>query len=115
MTKGYGLTIDDIDWSCPADLEPYSNAYKMKMQQQDYMAWIHNQYTLSAISVAIEHCFSGKKAKSQYVKQPFLLEIKTEEKKEISEEKKKEMENYKLAMTLQIMQANFELNKNLKE
>lgn len=29
-------------------------------------------YALSAISVAMEHCLAGKKAKSEYIKEPFL-------------------------------------------
>ena len=72
MTKGYGFTIDDIDWSCPADLEPYGKAYKLQMQQQDSQLYTMGIYTLSAVAVAVEHCFAGEKAKTKYIKEPFL-------------------------------------------
>ena len=29
VTKGYGFTVDDIDWSCPSELEPYAKAHNM--------------------------------------------------------------------------------------
>lgn len=86
--------------------------HEEKIKEQDYLAWLFNQYTLSAVSTAVEHCLAGKKAKTQYIKQPFFSKVQKEEKEEISEEKRIEMENYKLAMSLRIMQANFEINKN---
>ena len=32
-------------------------------------------YALSAFSVAIEHCIAGKRAKSEYIKEPFLANV----------------------------------------
>lgn len=61
--------------SCPTDLKPFEKAHKMKIQEQDYLSWLFNHYTLSAVSVAIEHNFAGKKAKSEYIKEPFLSKI----------------------------------------
>lgn len=46
--------------------------HQERIKEQDYLAWLFNQYTLSAVSTAIEHNFAGKKAKSEYVKEPFL-------------------------------------------
>lgn len=74
-TKGYGLSVDDIDWSCPADMEPYLKAHKEELKEKDYLAWIQGQYTLSAVSVAVEHCLAGRKAKSKYIKKPLLQEL----------------------------------------
>lgn len=75
MTKGYGFTVDDIDWSSPADLEPYSKAYKLQLQQQDSQLHIMGMYVLSAVSTAIEHNFAGKKAKQEYVKEALLSRV----------------------------------------
>ena len=111
MTKGYGFTIDDIDWSCPTDLEPYAKAYKIQMQQQDSQLYTMGMYALSAVSVAIEHCFAGKKATSEYIKQPFLSEIQTEEKQELTEEERIQAERNRQYMILKVMQTNFELSK----
>lgn len=38
----------------------------------DYMNWLSNQYALSAVSVAVEHCLVGRKAKSEYIKEPLM-------------------------------------------
>lgn len=76
VTKGYGFSIDDIDWACPADLEPYAQAHKMEQKENDSMAWLYcGNYVLSAISVALEHCLAGSKAKSEYIKGPILMKL----------------------------------------
>lgn len=75
VTKGYGLTVHDIDWSCPADLAPYAKAYKLETTEKDNI--IHavcGSYVLSAVSVAVEHCLAGRKAKSKYIERPILQE-----------------------------------------
>lgn len=89
--------------------------HEEKILEQDRLAWIFNQYTLSAVSTAVEHCLAGKKAKSEYIKKPFLSEIEITKNEEITEEKRIEMERQKLAMTLRVMQANFEIGKRNKE
>lgn len=78
-TKGYGFTVDDIDWSCPADLEPYGKAYELETKQIDYLSWIAGQYTLSAVSVAVEHCLAGNKARLQYIEMPIMQQMEEEE------------------------------------
>ena len=57
--------------SCPKELEPYNKAHKMKMAEQDnlqYTWW--GSYGISALIVAIDRCFSGKKSKAEYIKEP---------------------------------------------
>lgn len=78
VTKGYGFTVNDIDQSCPADLEPYAKAHNKEIMEQDALqyAW-YGSYGLSALNVAIEHCFAGKKAKSKYVEKPIFFEEET--------------------------------------
>ncbi len=71
--------------SCPKELEPFVAAHKLKLQEQDYMNWLSNQYTLSAVSVAVEHCFSGKKAKSKYIKEPVLTKALKNNKERFTE------------------------------
>lgn len=112
-TKGYGLTIDDIDWSCPADMEPYIKAHAEYIKEADRLSWLNGHYMLSAVAVAIEKNFA-KHPRGKYIEHPFTHEI--EEKKTDSanaplteEEKKKQTE--KLFMKLRIMGANFNLNK----
>ncbi len=89
VTKWYGLSIDDIDWSSPADMEPYLKMHKEELKEKDYLAWLSNQYTLSAVLVVIEHCFVGRKARSEYIKEPIL---QTAEKNKPLSEKEKQRE-----------------------
>ena len=87
VTKGYGFTVDDIDWMSPSDLKPYEKAHKLEMVEQDNLiyTWCGN-YIMSAVSVAIEHCLAGKKAKLEYLKEPTLK--KAFEDAELTEEEK---------------------------
>ena len=87
--KWYGLSVDDIDWSSPADMEPYLKMHKEELKEKDYLAWLSNQYTLSAVLVVIEHCFAGRKARSEYIKEPIL---QTAEKNKPLSEKEKQRE-----------------------
>lgn len=49
--------------------------YKEKIREQDYLAWLFGQYTLSAVSVAVEHCLAGRKAKSKYMEKSIMQEL----------------------------------------
>lgn len=46
--------------------------HEEKIKEQDHLAWLFNQYTLSAVSVAVEHCLAGRKANSEYINKPFM-------------------------------------------
>lgn len=100
--------------SCPKELEPYDKAHKLKLREQDCLAWMSNQYTLSAVFVAVEHCLMGKKAKARYVKNPFMQEIEGDQvggnNKELTEEEKRR-QTEQLFLKLRIMGANFNLNR----
>ena len=57
VTKGYGLTVHDIDMSCPADLEPYAKAYKLEQDNMDALMWAWwGNYGFSATLTAVERC-----------------------------------------------------------
>ena len=86
--------------------------HEEKIKEQDYLAWLSNQYTLSAVSVAVEHCLAGRKAKSKYIGRSFMQEIeeKQQEEKPLTEEEKKR-QTEQLFLRLRIMGANFNNNK----
>lgn len=72
VTKGYGFTLDDIDWSCPADLEPYAKAYQIERNEKDILQWQLGQYVAAAVSCAFP--------KGKYPKKPmFQIEEEPEE------------------------------------
>lgn len=75
------MTVEEIDWSCPADLEPYEKAYKMQRNENDLMQWQLGQYVASALSCLFP--------KGQYPKKPMFQlgeEIKKSAYKESQEE-----------------------------
>lgn len=110
-TKGYGLSVEEIDMSSPAGMKPYLKAHEEELKEKDYLAWLSNQYTLSAVSVAVEHCLAGRKAKSKYIEKPLMQEIeeKQQENKPLTDEEKKR-QTEQLFLKLRIMGANFNFN-----
>ena len=112
MTKGYGFSVDDIDWSCPADLEPYAKAHKLQLQEQDGQLYMMGIYALSAASTAIEHNFAGKKSKSEYIKEPLLS--KAFENDGLTEEEIQEKEIRKAILAEQAYMA-MTINRGLPE
>lgn len=102
-----------ITWWQFWELNPHiikciSKGYKEQKIETDAMmhAW-WGTYGLSAVAVAVEHCLSGKKAKSEFVKTPLLQtsDEKTNEKSLSVKELEKKAEN--VFLQLGIMGANF--------
>ena len=69
-TKGYGFSVDDIDWSCPADLKPYIDAHQLVEKSIDEKMWVMGIYVTSAVRTSVEQCLAGSKAKSEYLEEP---------------------------------------------
>ena len=93
----------------PNELRSFYKSYKQKQRIRDeemYMWW--GNYGISALIVAIDRCFSGKKSKAEYIKEPILS--KTFENDELTEEEKQKQRELFVAK-LQAMQTNFELSK----
>ena len=97
--------------SCPKELEPYEIAHKKQIMEKDLLAhtwW--GTYGLSALTVAVEHCLYGKKAKSEYIKKPIMADFeKTKESVQITEDEKKK-QTEQLFLQLQIMGINHKHN-----
>ena len=104
-----GVTYERFMDSCPKELEPYVKAHNNKIMEEDYLQhlWWGN-YGLSALIVAIDRCFRGKKSKFEYIKEPILS--KTFENDVLTEEEIQKQRELFVAK-LQVMQTNFELNK----
>ena len=64
-------------------------------------------YGLSAVSVAVEHCLAGRKAKSKYIEKPVLAEIQEKNSNKILTEDEKQAQLDKFVMSLKIMESNF--------
>lgn len=92
ITKGYGVSAGDIKWSCPKDLEPYIEAYKLEEKKKDENNWMLGLYIQSAVSVAVEHNLAGKKAKSKYLEKPLLQEAEDKNREITPEEMDREIQ-----------------------
>lgn len=107
VTKPYGFTVEQINMSCPEDLQPYVDAYVYEEKLIDQRNWFSWQYGLSAVSVAVEHNLAGRKARSKYIDKPLMQEIEERNGKFSESELKRQREAF--MMGLKTMQANFEL------
>lgn len=78
VTKGYGFTVHDIDWSCPADLEPYAKAHNKEIKERDTLNWLLGQYFASALDATVCNSELWRKKGSEpheYIRKPIMQEI----------------------------------------
>ena len=77
------MTEEQFWHSNPRIINVWEKAYKEARRRENALVhtWVGN-YGLNALTVAIDHCFNGQKAKSKYIKEPIELFEKTEEEKQ---------------------------------
>lgn len=81
MTKGYGLTVEDLSWSCPSDLQPYFDAHEIELDEKDtYVHVAVYRYGVEALSYTIDHMLNGNKAKTKLNEQSLRAELHEKEK-----------------------------------
>lgn len=88
----------------PRIISCLAHGYQEKLKQQDYMNWLSNQYTFSAVETAIEHMINGKRAKSEYIKEPLLMKFLEES--QLTEEERLEIEMRKEILAMEQWIAN---------
>lgn len=72
----------------------YNEKKKRDIKEQDEMVWSAvGNYVLSAVTVAVEKCLAGKKAKASYIKEPLLRHYGEDD--GLTEEEKAEKEMMK--------------------
>ena len=86
----YGMTEEQFWESNPRIISVWEKAYKAKMNATNEFihSWV-GTYGLSAVTVAVEHCLHGRKAKTKYIEKPVQLYELTEEEKEREAEKER--------------------------
>lgn len=106
-----GMKYKEFMHSTPRLLEAYQKAFDKKIEMLDSLAWqFCGNYVLSAVSVAVEHCLAGRKAKSEYLKEAVLKEYYAD--KYMTEEEKKKKQLDLFVEKMKAMQANFDAMKN---
>ena len=114
MFLSIGVDKREFEDSTPKELSCYLKAEIMRKKRMDRAAWEQGMYNFSAFSTSLSRAlaaFGGKKSKAKYVEEPFWDSIDSQDEEHLTEEQKKE-ERKKLLMTLETMQANFELSKS---
>lgn len=77
--------------------------HQEKIKEQDYLAWLFGQYTLSAVMVAVEHNLAGEKAKSKYIKEPFLYSTIEEKEENKNKESKEEIAIFEMKQRIKAL------------
>ena len=106
-TKDYRIPISELDWSCPADIEPYMKMYDLSERKEDEKAWLHGRYVYEAVLTALDKGFSGKKSKMEYPDKPYSIKAREDKGQIAYDEKMKKVKG--IFMQLGVMKANFEL------
>lgn len=105
-----GLKYREFMHSSPKILKAYERAHDIKLETLDTLVWqFCGNYVLSAVAVAVEHCLAGRKARSEYIKEPSLKDYV--ETKGLTEEEKIQRKLNLFVESLKKMQANFENGK----
>lgn len=106
-TKGYGLSVDDIKMSCPADMRVYVKAHESEIGDMDMYVWSAvGTYVYSAVGTAIDNVLHGKKSHAKYMDKPIL---DTEQRKALVErdiQKQREL----FVAKLETMKANWDMS-----
>lgn len=74
--------------SNPKKLEPFIKAHRISERQKDLDMYMMGAYIQRSVGVAIDHCMNGKKAKSEYFKQPLLTEFYDDRPQEVKDDEK---------------------------
>lgn len=91
----------------PRKIKPYEKAYLMREETYDTHMWHLGQYVMSAVAVVL----SDKKHKVDYVKKPFLTEMREKRELENMSEEEKIRQTKLFFDNLMQMQKRFEKSK----
>ena len=108
-----GISYETFLHLNPMKLELYEEGFDIRKKMQDEEMWIMGIYMQRAVGVAVDHCLNGRKAMSEYFKEPICAKGRkgTEEsEQELTEEQKKQAREQVL-MQLKIMMSNFNTSK----
>lgn len=103
----------------PRRLKPYVKAHQIRQKMLDESSWLMGAYVYEAVTTVMSNVFS-KSGQHTYRDKPFTEELQVKEKMRESEgkapltEEEKKKYTERLFLTLSIMQANFNINKQIE-
>lgn len=107
MYVALGLTKQEVLEASPVEVEYVFEAHKLRKRLDDQSNWELGLYIESAVSTAVEHNLAGRKARSEYVKEPLMVRMEREKAERIKAEN--DSNNKKLVAALVTWQHNWEL------
>lgn len=96
------MTPDEYWNGDPTLTKAYREAYRMRIEHENYMAWLTGLYVYNAVSVALHNAFS--KAPVSYREEPLRILKPTQEELEMQAQKERE----KATKFFEALQASFE-------
>lgn len=107
-----GIHMEEFKHLTPKKLEYCLKGFCIEQKRKDEEMWRMGLYVQSAVSTAVERNLAGKKAKSEYIKEPLLS--KSFENEGLTEKEVQEKEIKKAILTEQRYMA-MAINKGLPE
>lgn len=107
------MSVDDIDWSCPTDMEPYLKAHEEELKEKDFLAWIQGQYFASALDSTVCNAVLWRKKGSKphkYIEKPILENINKEQTENNNQDELQKQRELFVAR-FEAMGANFRLSR----
>lgn len=104
VTKGYGLTINDIDDSCPSELRPYEKAHKKEMVEKDTLNYQQGIYNMSAFSTVLRNIIE-KHSKAEYIDKPLLVKMLLNKEINGNPERKEEAAVYEMKQRIALLRS----------
>lgn len=99
-----GISAEEFKHLTPAKLEYCVKGYNMRRKMHDEEMWMWwGNYGISAISVAVEHCFAGKSAKSTYVKKHIMDMDAEQEEANTYKEKQEEVAIFEMKQRIELL------------
>lgn len=113
ITKGYGFTVEDINWSCPTELKPYEDAYLLRLKEHDTQMYMQGLYFREALLSSVCNNSLWMKSGSkpyQYPEKTYTEMMEEEKRNENMTDEEKKRQTEMLFEKLSIMQHNFEIS-----
>lgn len=111
-----GVTYERFMNSCPRELKPFLESYKIRRKMLDEQMWILGQYIGSALDSTVCNAFlwrrKGEKA-HRYIEMPFMQKMEEQRKPLSKDELQRQRELF--VAKLEVMKTNFELSHPKKQ
>lgn len=80
QANAMGVTWQEFWGMNPHIIKCLQKGYEEKIRQEDYLQHIWwGSYGLSAVSIAVEHCLAGSKAKTKFIENPIFSKVSENE------------------------------------